>query len=55
MPSQNGDYWWSGRFGTQFWIRPESQSVVVVMQQTERGPYSDLPITPTLVQVLGLP
>jgi CubicO group peptidase (beta-lactamase class C family) len=55
MPSQNGDYWWSGRFGTQFWIRPESQSVVVVMQQTERGPYSDLPITPTFVQVLGLP
>ena len=55
MPSQNGDYWWSGRFGTQFWIRPESQSVVVVMQQTERSPYSDLPITPTLVQVLGLP
>ena len=55
MPSKNGDYWWSGRFGTQFWIRPASQSVVVVMQQTERGAYSDLPVTPTLVQVLGLP
>lgn len=55
MPSQNGDYWWSGRFGSQFWIRPESRSVVVVMQQTERSAYSDMPVTPTLVQVLALP
>lgn len=38
MPATNGDFWWSGRFGTQFWVSPESGAVVVVMQQTERGP-----------------
>ena len=55
MPASNGDYWWSGRFGTQFWISPSSGTVVVVMQQTETGPYSDMPVTPTLVQVLAIP
>ena len=55
MPASNGDFWWSGRFGTQFWVRPEDQTVVVVMQQTERGPFSDLPITPSLVQILAMP
>lgn len=55
MPSTNGDYWWSGRFGTQFWISPEHETVVVVMQQTERGPYSDLPVTPSLIQLLAMP
>jgi CubicO group peptidase (beta-lactamase class C family) len=55
MPSTNGDYWWSGRFGTHFWISPKHETVVVVMQQTERGPYSDLPITPSLVQALAMP
>jgi CubicO group peptidase (beta-lactamase class C family) len=55
MPSSNGDFWWSGRFGTQFWVSPAKRSVVVVMQQTETGPYSDMPVTPTLVQVLAMP
>jgi CubicO group peptidase (beta-lactamase class C family) len=50
----DGDYWWAGRFGTQFWISPENDTVVIVMQQTERGPYSDLPFTPALLQALAL-
>jgi len=55
MPATNGDFWWSGRFGTQFWISPAKHTVVVVMQQTERGPYSDMPVTPSIVQVLAMP
>jgi CubicO group peptidase (beta-lactamase class C family) len=55
MPATNGDFWWSGRFGTQFWVSPAKRTVVVVMQQTERGPYSDMPVTPALVQILSIP
>lgn len=55
MPATNGDFWWSGRFGTQFWISPTHRTVVVVMQQTERGPYSDLPFAPSIVQALATP
>jgi len=55
MPAHDGDYWWSGRFGTQFWVSPAERTVVVVMQQTERSETSDLPITPSLVQALAIP
>ena len=55
MPAAHaGDFWWSGRFGTQFWVSPEADTVVVVMQQTEPSEYSDLPITPSLVQAAVL-
>ena len=54
MPAHNGDYWWSGRFGTQFWISPSKETVIVLMQQTERGPYSDLPFTASIVQMLAM-
>jgi CubicO group peptidase (beta-lactamase class C family) len=54
MPARNGDYWWSGRFGTQFWISPTKETVVVLMQQTERGPYSDLPVTASIVQTIAM-
>lgn len=55
MPASPGDFWWSGRFGTQFWVSPEDATVVVVMQQTERGEHSDLPWAPSVVQVLASP
>jgi CubicO group peptidase (beta-lactamase class C family) len=55
MPDHDGDYWWSGRFGTHFWIIPETETVVVVMQQTERNEFSGLPITPALIQGLAMP
>ena len=55
MPATNGDFWWSGRFGTHLWISPTKDTVVVVMQQTERGPYSDMPVTPSIVQALAMP
>ncbi|MBW2423319.1 MAG: beta-lactamase family protein [Deltaproteobacteria bacterium] len=55
MRDYDGDYWWSGRFGTQFWVSPETETVVVVMQQTERNEFSGLPITPALIQGLAMP
>jgi CubicO group peptidase (beta-lactamase class C family) len=55
MRANDGDYWWSGRFGTHFWVSPATDTVVVLMQQTESGPYSDLPIDGSLVQAFALP
>lgn len=55
MRASNGDFWWSGRFGTHFWISPAKDTVVVVMQQTESGPYSDRPIDGSLVQSIAMP
>ena len=55
MPARNGDYWWSGRFGTHLWISPSTHTVVVLMQQTERNAHSDLPYTASVVQVLATP
>jgi CubicO group peptidase (beta-lactamase class C family) len=55
MPATNGDFWWSGRFGTHFWISPAKHTVVVVMQQTERSATSGRPITPIIVQTLAMP
>ena len=53
MPAHDGDYWWSGRFGTQYWVSPSTGTIVVVMQQTERSEWSDLPVTATIVQTLA--
>jgi len=55
MPARDGDFWWSGRFGTWFWVSPSERTVVVVLQQTEQGPYSDTPYAPALVQALAMP
>ncbi|MEZ4281130.1 MAG: serine hydrolase domain-containing protein [Myxococcota bacterium] len=55
MRANDGDFWWSGRFGTHFWVSPATDTVIVVMQQTERGPHSDLPIAGPLVQAIALP
>jgi len=55
MPASDGDFWWSGRFGTQFWVSPAKDTVVVVMQQTERNAYSGMPIVPSLVQAIAMP
>jgi CubicO group peptidase (beta-lactamase class C family) len=55
MPASDGDFWWSGRFGTQFWVSPAKNTVVVVMQQTERNAYSGMPIVPSLVQAIAMP
>lgn len=55
MRDANGDFWWSGRFGSQFWISPANRTIVVLMQQTERSATSELPVTASLVQAFATP
>jgi CubicO group peptidase (beta-lactamase class C family) len=55
MSDRDGDYWWSGLFGTHFWISPSQRNVLVVMQQNAPSPHSGLPIAPFVVQALVLP
>ena len=55
MRDANGDFWWSGRFGTHFWISPSNHTIVVVMQQTERSARSGRPVTASLIQALAMP
>jgi CubicO group peptidase (beta-lactamase class C family) len=55
MPAHDGDYWWSGRFGTWLWVSPSEQTIVILMQQTEQSPTSGTPFTAGLVQALAIP
>ncbi len=53
----DGDFGWSGYFGTTFWVSPATGMVGVVLSQNEPGPYSGQPIgvyvVPNLV-LMGL-
>ncbi len=51
---RNGDFFWSGYFGTTFFVSPSTGLVGVVLSQNEPGPYSDLPIALYMVQGLAL-
>jgi len=50
LPGSVGDYWWSGAYGTHFWISPATGTVIVVLQQNAGGPNAGLPIAPYLIQ-----
>jgi CubicO group peptidase (beta-lactamase class C family) len=50
---RQGDYWWSGYFGTTFFVSPETGLVGVVLSQNEPGPHSDLPLGIYGVQTLA--
>ncbi len=54
MSSRNGDFWWSGAYGTHMWISPKTGIVVVVMQQRMMHGMDDPPIAPSIVQALAL-
>ncbi len=54
LGDSNGDFGWSGYFGTTFWVSPETGMVGVVLSQNEPGPYSDLPLGVYLVQSIAL-
>ncbi len=54
MTTRNGDFWWSGVFGTHFWVSPSTGVVLVVMLQNELGEQSGRPIAPYVVQGLAL-
>lgn len=44
ISDRNGDYWWSGYYGTTFFVSPSTGLVAVVLSQNEPGPHSDLPL-----------
>ena len=50
---RNGDFFWSGYFGTTFFVSPSTGLVGVVLSQNEPGPHSDLPIGVYGVQTLA--
>ena len=50
MPDRTGDFWWSGYYGTTFFISPETGLVGVVMSQNEPGEFSGLPVEIFIVQ-----
>ncbi len=54
MPARNGDFWWSGAYGTHFWVSPETGIVLVVLQQNKLTEYGGAPIAPFLVQQFAL-
>jgi CubicO group peptidase (beta-lactamase class C family) len=34
LPGSKGDYYWSGIFGTYFWIDPKEQLIAILMDQS---------------------
>ena len=50
MATRDGDFWWSGAYGTHFWVSPSTGIVLVVLQQQAMNPESDAPIAPFVVQ-----
>jgi CubicO group peptidase (beta-lactamase class C family) len=52
-PDRTGDFWWSGYYGTTFFVSPETGLVGVVLSQNEPGEFSGLPIEIFLVQGLA--
>lgn len=54
MPSRPGDFWWSGAYGTHFWVSPSTGVVLVVLQQNKMGGDGGTPIAPFIVQQIVL-
>ncbi len=54
---RTGDFWWSGTYGTTFFVSPSTGLVGIVLSQNQTGPYSPIPyaiyLTPALA-FLGL-
>jgi CubicO group peptidase (beta-lactamase class C family) len=50
---RDGDFWWSGYFGTTFFVSPTTGLVGVVLSQNEPGPHSDLPLALYAIQGLA--
>lgn len=52
---RNGDFWWSGYYGTSFFVSPSTGVVGVVLTQNQPGPESPLPYAVYVAQGLLLP
>ena len=53
MPDNNGDFWWSGYYGTTFFISPETGLTGVVMSQLEPNEHAPRPVEVFLLQGLA--
>jgi CubicO group peptidase (beta-lactamase class C family) len=53
-PDRNGDYWWSGYYGTTFFVSPSTGLVGVILSQNEPGEFSGLPLEVYVIQGIAL-
>ena len=53
-PDRTGDFWWSGYYGTTFFVSPETGLVGVILSQNEPGEFSSLPIEIFVIQGIAL-
>lgn len=50
---RDGDFWWSGYYGTTFFVSPETGLTGVVLSQNKPGPYSGWPVAVHLAQAFA--
>jgi CubicO group peptidase (beta-lactamase class C family) len=50
---RDGDFWWSGYYGTTFFVSPETGLTGVILSQNQPGPFSDWPIAVHLSQAFA--
>ena len=50
---RTGDYWWSGFYGTTFFVSPSTGLVGIALSQNQPGPYSPTPYVIYLTQALA--
>ena len=50
---RTGDFWWSGVYGTTFFVSPSTGLVGVVLSQNQTGKYSAVPFVIYLTQALA--
>ena len=50
---RTGDFWWSGVYGTTFFVSPSTGLVGVVLSQNQTGKYSAVPYVVYLTQALA--
>lgn len=53
MPDRSGDFWWSGYYGTTFFVSPSTGLAGVVLTQNQPGPYSPRPYAIYLAQAFA--
>lgn len=53
MPDNNGDFWWSGYYGTTFFVSPDTGLTGVIMSQLEPNEHAPRPIEVFLIQGLA--
>ncbi len=53
-PDRNGDFWWSGYYGTTFFVSPSTGLVGVILSQNEPGEFSGLPVEVYVIQGIAL-